>query len=81
MYPLRSRVYLMKIISEKPLSDFNFWAGARVNADKLSPKQFADLESILEESYPNGIDETELNDLFWFDFDSVCVILGIDDEL
>lgn len=69
----------MKIISEQSLCDFNFWAGARANADKLSPAQFAKLESILEDSYPNGMDATELNDLFWFDFDSVCVSLGIED--
>lgn len=70
----------MKIIMEDNLSNFNFWSGAKYNADKLTTEQFDTLESILEEEYPEGMTETEINDLFWFDFDSVMEMLGIEEE-
>ena len=34
------------------------------------------LENILEELYPDGMTETELNDLLWFDSESVYEWLG-----
>ena len=70
----------MKLFYEKSLRDFPFWSGAFTNASKLTPEQLDEIESILEESYPDGMSETELNDLFWFDFDSVLVSLGLDDD-
>ena len=36
-----------------------------------------EVEHNLEEIYPDGIDETTINDIFWFDFDQICVWLGI----
>ena len=40
----------------------------------------AELENILEELYPDGMTETELNDLLWFDSESVYEWLGIRSE-
>ena len=70
----------MKIYSEKSLSNFEFWSGAKDNASELSVDQLDQVEAILEDVYPDGISETELNDLFWFDFDQVKRWLGIDDD-
>ena len=70
----------MKIIREESLSNFEFWSGAVANAAKLTKEQFDTLESILEDEYPEGITETEINDLFWFDFDYVLDMLGIEEE-
>lgn len=70
----------MKIILETSISNFDFWAGAKDNAKELTNKQFDNLESILEDIYPNGITDTQLNDLFWFDFDWIKEQLGIDEE-
>lgn len=70
----------MKITYEKSLRDFPFWSSAFINACKLTPDQLDEIESILKEIYPNGINETELNNLFWFDFDSVCAWLGLDKD-
>lgn len=67
----------MKVYSELSLRDFEFWAGAKENAQKLSPEQLDEVEHNLEEIYPDGIDETTINDIFWFDFDQICVWLGI----
>lgn len=70
----------MKIISETSISNFEFWAGAKDNAKELEYSQFNYLESILEDIYPNGITDTQLNDLFWFDFDWIKEQLGIEEE-
>lgn len=70
----------MKIYSETSLSNFEFWSGAKDNALKLTIEQLDEVESILEDMYPDGVDETTINDLFWFDFDEVCDLLGISDD-
>lgn len=53
----------MKIFSEQSLRHFDFWGGAQENANELSWEQFDNLESILEDAYPDGIDATDLNDM------------------
>ena len=70
----------MKIVSETSISNFEFWSDAKSNAEKLSLSQFEQIEFILEDLYPDGIDETHLNDLFWFEFDTIKEWLGISDE-
>lgn len=70
----------MKIYSEKSISNFQFWSGAKEDAEKLTDAQFDELESIFEDLYPEGIDETTLNDLFRFEFDWIKGLLGIEDE-
>ena len=67
----------MKVYSELSLRDFEFWAGAKENAQKLTPEQLDEVEHNLEDIYPDGIDEITINDIFWFDFDQICVWLGI----
>ena len=70
----------MKVYSETSLSDFNFWSGAKDNAAELSDDQLNEIESQLEDIYPDGMDETAVNDLFWFEFETVKEWLGIEEE-
>ena len=70
----------MKIYTEKSLQNFEFWSGAKANAETLTSEQLDAVEAILEEIYPEGMDETQLNDIFWFDFDQVREWLGIESE-
>ncbi len=70
----------MKITTEQSLSNFNFWSGAKDNAAELTTSQLDEVESILEDIYPDGINETELNDLFWFEFETIKEWLGITEE-
>lgn len=70
----------MKIYSEKSLRNFEFWNGAKENANELTFEQLDEVENILEDLYPEGMDETEINDFFWFDFDTIKEWLGITDE-
>lgn len=74
----------MKIISETCLGDFKFWSGAEATADRIWEEKgeegWEQLEAILEDLYPDGIDETQLNDLLWFDAETVYEWLGIGNE-
>lgn len=74
----------MKIYTEKSLTDFSFWGGAESAVqriwDERGSEGFDQLEAILKELYPDGIDETALNDLLWFEAGTVYEWLGIDDE-
>lgn len=69
----------MLIHSETSLRNFNFWADGADNANCLSYDQLDIIEEILSDIYPEGIDETQLNDLFWFDEDIIAEWLGYAD--
>ena len=68
----------MKIINETSLNNFEFWSGAICWAEQLSYSEMETLETILEDIYPDRIDDTTLNDLFWFDFEWICDLLGLE---
>lgn len=71
----------MKIIREYPLEQFEPWSGAVSTLERVKQEGKLDhLESLLEDLYPDGMTETELNDLLWFDEDSVYEWLGIESE-
>lgn len=70
----------MKIFKEESLRDFEFWSIAEENAKELSGEQLDQLEFILEDGYPDGIDDTTLNDLMWFEFGTIKEWLGIEDD-
>lgn len=70
----------MTIITEQSLRSFEFWGGAKDNADELTIEQFDELESMLDELYPDGMTKVQLNGLMWFDFDTIKNWLGIEDE-
>ena len=66
----------MKIYTEQSLKDFEFWSGARDRAKYLTDDQFDTIESILEDAYPDGMTDTEINDFFWFEEDTIADWLG-----
>lgn len=68
----------MKIYREESLSGFEFWSGAKDFAEKLTDNEFDQIEDNLTELYPDGMDKTELNDLFWFEPETICDWLGLD---
>ena len=69
----------MKIYTEKSLRDFDFWSGAKDTVKYLTPCELDQIESILEECYPDGMDETAINDFFWFEEDTIAQLLGYED--
>lgn len=71
----------MIVTREIHLQDFEFWSGARYVRGYVEDLGLLDdLENIIEQEYPEGIDETELNDLFWHDGDTIARWLGYDNE-
>ena len=66
----------MKVCREVSLRKFDFWGGAKDRVKYLKGDELERIEQVLEELYPKGIDETELNDLFWFEEDSLAEWLG-----
>lgn len=71
----------MTITCEISLENFEAWSGAVDTLNRIIDEgKCSDLEYILEELYPNGMTETELNDLLWFDSEWVFEVLGISDE-
>ena len=69
----------MKVYSEISLKDFEAWSGGEDTLDTLTDHEAAELEAILEEEYPDGIDETELNDILRFERDWIAELLGFND--
>ena len=70
----------MKVYSEINLRDFEFWSGAKLNAETLTSEQLDMVDSILEELYPYGMNETEINNFFGFGFDTIRKWLSINNE-
>jgi gas vesicle protein len=70
----------MKVYDDISLRNFQPWSGAVDNFNSLSYEELDQIEATLEELYPDGISETTINDLFWFDFETICEWLGIKTE-
>ena len=69
----------MKIYREIPLTEFEFWAGGKDTVEELTYSELEQIEQILEEIYPEGMSEFEVNDLFWFERDLIAEWLGYED--
>ncbi len=70
----------MKITIEKELKNFGFWSGGRDRAELLTDEELDTIENELSELYPDGMDETQLNDLFWFEFEFIAELIGETEE-
>jgi uncharacterized coiled-coil DUF342 family protein len=52
--------------------DYEPWSGAVYTYERIAREgKLDELDGVLEEVYPEGIDETELNDLLWFEPETV----------
>ena len=71
----------MKTYNETKLVDFQAWSGAVDTKNTIidHDKQ-TDFEYLIDELYPDGLSETQLNDLLWFDAEWVFEQLGIEIE-
>ena len=68
----------MTIKSEISLENFEAWSGGRSTLNRIiNEGKCSQLESMLEEMYPDGMTDTELNDLLWHDSDTVFEWLDI----
>ena len=68
----------MKVYREVSAYEFEFWSGAKDRANYLTYDEIEKIFSMLEEIYPDGMSETEVNDFFWFEEDTIAEWLGYD---
>lgn len=60
--------------------DYKPWSGAIDTYDRIEEEgKLGDLETLLEDCYPEGISMVGINDILWFDSDWVFEELGITD--
>jgi hypothetical protein len=69
----------MKITKEIDLEDFEFWGEGRELAKLLDSSDFSTIENYLNDVYPEGLDEVDLNDIFSFEEEHIATILGYHD--
>lgn len=69
----------MKFYYEKSLSDFEPWSGAVCRFNELTEDELDELENILEDLYPDGMEDTAVNDILWFEEDWIAEQLGYKD--
>ena len=71
----------MIIKTETNLRNFETWSGAietkKIILDAGLEEEF---EWLIDELYPEGLTDTELNDILWFDADWILENLGIKEE-
>ena len=71
----------MKIFYELELINFKAWSGGVNTLNKLIELDLVtEFENILDELYPEGLTETELNDILWFEPEWIFETLGIEEE-
>ena len=71
----------MKVITETSL--YNFDAGGEAINTKeriINEGKAEEFEQLIEELYPDGLTDRELNDLLWFDDKWIYETLGIEED-
>lgn len=72
---------IIKNYYELDLETFEAWGGAAETLDRIIEEdKCSELEMILDELYPDGMTEGELNDLLWFEDETIFDWLDIENE-
>ena len=64
----------------KPLTQFEFWAGAVDTAKRFTYNEMHIIDNYLCELDGITLTETEVNDIFWHDSDDLLDMLGLDHD-
>tara|TARA_R100001082_G_C4357404_1_gene157565 strand:+ start:403 stop:621 length:219 start_codon:yes stop_codon:yes gene_type:complete len=72
----------MKVVNDNlSLRNFDAWSGAKDTKQLILDNNKEDeFEFMMQDLYPEGMTETQLNDILWFEEDWICETLGIDNE-
>lgn len=71
----------MKIINDTTIYDFEAWSGAVETKDRIiDAGKESEFESLIDELYPDGLTDTQLNDILWFEEAWIFESLGITDN-
>lgn len=69
----------MRIYTETTLDSVTYWGGAGDTYMELTEPELEVVEEYLEDAYPEGMHETDLNDFMWFERDFIAELLGYTD--
>ena len=70
----------MIIKTEKNLRNFEAWSGAIETKNLILDAGLEEeFEGLIEELYPDGLSDTELNDILWFEDEWIYETLGIEE--
>lgn len=68
----------MKLYKEFDLNEFEAWSGAIDTKEIIIKNNKVDTFNMLvDDIFPNGTDETSMNDFLWFDNELIFELLGI----
>lgn len=71
----------MKVIQEIGISEFQAWSGAVSTLNTIVESGMADeFTQMIEELYPDGLTDTQLNDILWFEEEWILESLGISED-
>jgi len=71
----------MKVYQEISLESFEFWGGAEDTFSRIEEAgKVEELEQLLEDCYPDGINDVALNDFLRHDSDDLLAMLNIEVE-
>lgn len=72
----------MKVFNDNlNLRNFDAWSGAVDTQETIINEGKAeDFDSLIDELYPDGLTDTHLNDLLWFEEDWIFEMLGINTD-
>ena len=70
----------MKVYKEIEYTDLweMSWSGGRDTIEALTDEQLEQVFTMLEDCDPDGMDETTINDFFWFERETIAQWLGFD---
>lgn len=69
----------MKIYRDESLSNFEFWSGAIANAEEFTLEELDRISEELEAvDNGDGYDETQINDLMWFEPEYLASLIGLE---
>ena len=66
----------MRVYQELNLIDFRPWSGAVNTMEELTSEEINILQETLEELYPDGLSDTQLNDILWFEDEWISEVIG-----
>lgn len=70
----------MTYTKDESLTNFEFWSGAADRAKLLTYSELEQLDNIVPDLFADTPTETQINDLFWFDFETICEMLGTTED-
>ena len=71
----------MRIFTETNLLNFDAWNGGIETKNTIIKNgKSEEFEALIDELYPEGLTDTQLNDLLWYESEWIFEQLGIEEE-